>query len=88
MQYCSEKGYYYEIKGGSTKRISKNKFKKGKKDKKKKPNVGNKVTIIVKPYKKDKKVKGIVKRVLTKKKFHTRGHKVELKDGTIGRIVQ
>ena len=85
MQYCSDKGYYYEITGGGAKRISKKKFKK--KKSKKKPNKGDRVTIIIKPYKKNKKVSGIVKKVLTKKKIHTRGHKVQLKNGTIGRVV-
>jgi uncharacterized repeat protein (TIGR03833 family) len=91
MQYCTDKGYYYEIQKGGVKRISKKKYlmskkKKGKKGKNK-PKVGNSVTIIVKPYKKNKKIKGIVKRVLTKKQFHSRGHKVELKNGTIGRVL-
>jgi len=86
MQYCSDKGYYYEIQKGGAKRISKKKYKKGKKGKNN-PKVGNSVTIIVKPYKQNIKVKGIVKRVLTKKKFHSRGHKVELKNGTIGRVL-
>ena len=29
-----------------------------------------------------------MKRVLTKKEFHTRGHKVELETGVIGRLVR
>lgn len=29
---------------------------------------------------------GVVKDVLTKKKFHSRGHKVRLKSGIIGRV--
>ena len=30
---------------------------------------------------------GVVKDVLTKAKKHTRGHKVRLEDGTIGRVI-
>ena len=52
------------------------------------PKVGNLVVIIIKPYKNNVTVQGIVKRVLTRRKFHSRGHKVELRDGTIGRIVK
>jgi uncharacterized repeat protein (TIGR03833 family) len=51
------------------------------------PRVGDYIEIIIKPYK-NKFARGIVKRVLTKRKFHSRGHKVELRDGTIGRIVK
>tara|TARA_B110000967_G_C18533999_1_gene387267 strand:- start:339 stop:602 length:264 start_codon:yes stop_codon:yes gene_type:complete len=87
MQYCTDKGYYYEIQKGGAKRISKKKYLMSKKKGKNKPKVGNSVTIIVKPYKKNKKIKGIVKIVLTKKQFHSRGHKVELKNGTIGRVL-
>ena len=42
------------------------------------PKVGNLVVIIIKPYKNNVTVQGIVKRVLTRRKFHSRGHKVEL----------
>lgn len=49
------------------------------------PKVGDKVQIAIKPYT-GKIAKGIVKRVLTKVKYHTRGHKVELKTGEIGRV--
>ncbi len=84
MEYWeSPKGYVYKIKqDGGRKikiRISKNKMK---------PKVGDKVEIIIKPYKKKLKVVGIVKDVLTKKEFHSRGHKVRLTDGTIGRILK
>lgn len=51
------------------------------------PKKGDKVTIIIKPYNKKITKIGIVKDVLTKAKTHTRGHKVRLEDGTIGRIV-
>ena len=75
--YESPKGYYYEVnQQGGKKRISKP------------PQKGNKVEIIIKPYHKKITKIGIVKDVLTKKKFHSRGHKVRLEDGTIGRIVK
>jgi len=51
------------------------------------PKKGDKVKIIIKPYNKKITKIGIVKDVLTKAKKHTRGHKVRLEDGTIGRIV-
>jgi len=79
----SEKGYFYEIsqKGGKKykKRIEKNLFK---------PKVGDTVEIIIKPYHKKVTKTGKVKDVLTKKEFHSRGHKVRLDDGTIGRIIK
>jgi uncharacterized repeat protein (TIGR03833 family) len=50
--------------------------------------VGDKVTIIIKPYKDGNYVTGRIKKILTKKRVHTRGHKVMLKDGTIGRMVR
>ena len=52
------------------------------------PNKGDKVEIIIKPYKNKLTKVGIIKDVLTKKKYHSRGHKVRLEDGTIGRIVK
>jgi uncharacterized repeat protein (TIGR03833 family) len=52
------------------------------------PRVGDTVQIILKPYDNNVKVIGVVKRVLTKRKYHSRGHKVELKNGTIGRTVK
>ncbi len=51
------------------------------------PKVGDSVTIIVKPYKDRNYVSGIIKRVLTKKKQHTRGFKVMLTTGIVGRMV-
>jgi uncharacterized repeat protein (TIGR03833 family) len=51
------------------------------------PKKGDKVTIIIKPYYKKITKIGVVKDVLTKAKKHTRGHKVRLEDGTIGRII-
>lgn len=55
---------------------------------KKMPSVGNNVVIIVKPYAKKRLITGIVAVVLTKKKRHTRGHKVKLTTGEVGRIVE
>lgn len=52
------------------------------------PKKGDKVEIIIKPYKNKITKVGIIKDVLTKKKYHSRGHKVRLEDGTIGRIVK
>ena len=49
--------------------------------------IGYKVTIIVKPYNKGKHVSGKIKKILTKNKKHTKGHKVMLEDGTIGRMI-
>jgi uncharacterized repeat protein (TIGR03833 family) len=49
--------------------------------------IGDLVTIIVKPYNKGKNVSGKIKKILTKKKKHTRGHKVMLEDGTVGRMI-
>ncbi len=51
------------------------------------PEVGQHVTVIVKPYAAKKYVSGMIKRVLTRKWRHTRGHKVMLEDGTIGRLI-
>ena len=53
-----------------------------------KPNTGDIVKVIIKPYHKNVTVNGIVKKVLTKKEVHTRGHKVMLRDGTVGRLVK
>ena len=64
-----------------------NELKTISKTKNKKPLKGDKVKIIIKPYKNKIYKIGIVKRVLTKKKYHTRGHKVELNNGTIGRMI-
>jgi len=54
----------------------------------KKPKPGDIVKIIIKPYSEERTICGVVKKVLTNKKIHTRGHKVELRDGTIGRMVK
>jgi len=49
---------------------------------------GIKVTIVTKEQQRlpNETTKGIVKRVLTKKRRHTRGIKVELKSGEVGRV--
>ena len=52
------------------------------------PEKGDIVKVIIKPYDQGVTVNGIVRRVLTKKKVHTRGHKVMLRDGTVGRLVK
>ena len=52
------------------------------------PKKGDRVEIIIKPYKNKITKIGIIKDVLTKKKYHSRGHKVRLEDGTIGRILK
>ena len=63
------------------------KTKKTKKSKKPIPKVGDKVKTAIKPYV-GKTATGIVERVLTKKKYHSRGHKVKLTSGKIGRILK
>ena len=67
--------------------INKTKKKNGGKPKKIKPNIDNTVTIAIKPYKGDTE-NGTVKKVLTKKKYHSRGHKVMLKSGKVGRVIK
>ena len=52
------------------------------------PEKGDIVKVIIKPYDQGVTVNGIVQKVLTKKKVHTRGHKVMLRDGTVGRLVK
>lgn len=76
--YKSPNGYFYKNKM----RISEKEYSE------RKPKVGDKVQIIIKPYHKNIIKTGVVKDVLTKKQFHSRGHKVRLMDGTIGRIVK
>lgn len=48
-----------------------------------KPNVNDKVIIIIKPYNQYTCKTGIVTDVLTKKQQHTRGHKVKINSGGI-----
>jgi uncharacterized repeat protein (TIGR03833 family) len=80
MEYQSPKGYFYkETQNGGFKRIPSYAST---------PKPGMKVEIIIKPYHKKVLITGIIKDVLTKKKYHSRGHKVRLIDGKIGRIVK
>ena len=81
MYYESDKGYFYKIIGGKANRT------KNPKRYHPKPKIGNVVKIIIKPYKKIIIREGRVKNVLTKKKRHSRGHKVCLDNGLIGRII-
>ena len=53
-----------------------------------KPKIGNKVIIIIKPYHQYNCKTGIVKDVLTRNEVHTRGHKVRLISGEIGRTLK
>lgn len=53
-----------------------------------KPKVGDNVMIIIKPYYKYNCKTGIVKDVLTRSEIHTRGHKVRLISGEIGRVLK
>lgn len=51
------------------------------------PQPGDKVRIVEKSnYSSGKLTEGVVKDVLTSKRFHPRGHKVRLTSGIIGRI--
>ena len=85
--YTTPKNYVFVVSSGEpTTRISEKKLDSLKY--KSPPKVGDYVEIIIKPYYKGIKVKGYVKRVLTKKKKHSRGHKVMLEDGTVGRTVR
>jgi len=53
------------------------------------PKPGEKVKVVQKKdYASGELTEGIVKDVLTSKKFHPRGHKVRLTSGIIGRIQQ
>ena len=52
------------------------------------PKVGDTVRVIVKPSHEHNYVTGVVKRVLTRKAMHTRGFKVMLACGTVGRMVK
>ena len=52
------------------------------------PRIGDKVIIIIKPYQEYNCKTGIVDRLLTKKQIHTRGHKVMLHTGEVGRTLK
>lgn len=77
-------GRYYKVKRGKTTRIAEKDFNKTPLI----PRVGDTVKIIIKPYQNYVCKTGIVKRVLTKKKFHSRGHKVMLNNGVVGRTLK
>lgn len=82
LQYISGGGYHYkQQKDGRIHRVS------HVDESKHIPKVGDKIKIIIKPYHKKKYITGNVKRVLTKKKFHSRGHKVMLENGVVGRTI-
>ena len=51
------------------------------------PKVGNRVKIAIKPYKGVTAI-GVVVKILTKKKYHSRGHKVMLNSDKVGRILE
>lgn len=53
-----------------------------------KPKIGNKVIIIIKPYRQYICKTGIVKKLLTQREVHSRGHKVQLSSGEIGRTLK
>jgi uncharacterized repeat protein (TIGR03833 family) len=53
-----------------------------------KPKPGDSVIMITKPYGKLNCYSGVVKQTLTSKPTHTRGHKVMLENGIIGRTLQ
>lgn len=87
LKYISPKGYHYaQKKNGTVVRIGGDELNRIKIHRI--PRVGDKIKIIVKPYHLKKYVTGIVKRVLTKSKYHSRGHKVMLMDGIVGRTVE
>ena len=51
------------------------------------PRVGDRVNIIQKKhYHTGELTTGVVREVLTRKKYHPRGHKVRLENGIIGRV--
>lgn len=52
------------------------------------PRVGDKVIIIIKPYREYNCKTGIVDKVLTKKPVHTRGHKCMIHTGDVGRVLK
>lgn len=51
------------------------------------PKPGDKVKVVCKKdYDSGNLTEGVVKEVLTSKQFHSRGHKVRLTDGIVGRV--
>ena len=88
MKKKSYKKKSYKKKSYKKKSIKKYTTKSSyKKQKELQHTVGDIVTIIIKPYHKNITVKGKIQKILTKRKYHSRGHKVELVSGIIGRIV-
>jgi uncharacterized repeat protein (TIGR03833 family) len=83
LEYISGGGYQYAMADGRVIRVPRERPAVTTNP----PKVGDSVTVIVKPYKDLNYVSGIVKRLLTKKKQHTRGFKVMLNTGVVGRMV-
>lgn len=83
LAYVSGGGYQYAMTDGRVVRVARERPAVTMNP----PKVGDSVTVIVKPYKDRNYVSGVVKRVLTKKKQHTRGFKVMLMTGVVGRMV-
>lgn len=86
--YQTTGGYYYKLNGGKVKRISYDEFKCDYEIGKSRVYRGDKVRIKIKKmglYKTE--AVGIVSDVLTHKKYHSRGFKVRLTSGEIGRVV-
>lgn len=52
------------------------------------PKIGDTVRVIIKPYVNKTYVTGKIKRLLTRKNMHTRGFKVMLDTGIVGRMVE
>lgn len=86
--YKSYGGYCYKASGGKTKRIAEKDYRCDYEIGKTTVNIGDRVRIKIKcrgVY--DAEAVGIVKRVLTSKPRHTRGKKIMLNDGTVGRVL-
>lgn len=82
--YQSSGGYYYKIIGGNTKRTSKCDYEKAKTN----VRVGDKVRIKIKRFGRyEDEEEGVVKNVLTGKRFHSRGKKVRLTNNIVGRVI-
>ena len=86
--YKSEGGYYYKITAGKTKRISEKEYKCDYEIGKSVVNKGDRVRIKIKRHGiYDAEAEGIVKNVLTSKRRHSRGKKVRLTTGEVGRVI-
>tara|TARA_B110000908_G_C10266245_1_gene464235 strand:+ start:6267 stop:6557 length:291 start_codon:yes stop_codon:yes gene_type:complete len=86
--YKTYGGYYYKLSGGKAKRISYDEFKCDYEIGKTIVHKGDKVRIKIKKmgiY--NTKAEGIVADVLTSKRYHSRGKKVRLTTGEIGRVI-